>query len=107
MACAINAANNGNCGTSSLPSMTKRTRLVLWIVTIVAVVAGFLYWQMSKLSKGLRTMPLQSATEVLVSTLSAQVLAPGLDGNAPGPNGPEPLLDQYRKNPTLTRQRYV
>lgn len=87
--------------------MTKRTRLICWIVILVAVVVGIVCWQMSKLSRGLRTMPLHGTTEVLVGALSSRVLAPGLDGGASEQNGPGPLLDEYRKDPTLTRQRYL
>ena len=82
--------------------MTRRARLVFWIVTIIVLVAGFLYWQMSRLSRGLRTMPMQEATEVLVGSLSAKVLAPDLVRDQS-----KPLLDQYRSDPTLAHQQYV
>jgi hypothetical protein len=87
--------------------MKKRTRLFCWIVIVVVVVVCILCWQMSKLSRGLRTMPLHGATEVLVGALSSRVLAPGLDEGIPKPNGPSPLLDEYRIDPALTRQRYL
>src|SRR5437660_12315742 len=82
--------------------MTGRTRLVFWIVTIIALVAGFLYWQMSRLSKGLRTMPMRGATEVLVGSLSAKVLAPDLVTDVS-----KPVLDQYRSDPAAAHQQYV
>ncbi len=83
--------------------MTRRTRLVGWIIILVAVVAGIVWWQYAKLGRGLRTMPAGTAGEVLISSLSKQVLAPGVDGPAQDAG---PLLDQYRKNPELIRQRY-
>jgi hypothetical protein len=83
--------------------MTKRTRLVGLIVILVIVVAGIVWWQYAKLGRGLRTMPAGTAGEVLISSLSKEVLAPGVDGTAQGAG---PLLDQYRKNPELIRQRY-
>lgn len=82
--------------------MTRRTRLVFWVVTIIALVAGFLYWQMSRLSRGLRTMPMRGATEVLVGSLSAKVLAPDLVRDVS-----RPLLDQYRDDPALAHQQYI
>jgi hypothetical protein len=85
--------------------MKKRTRLICWIVIAIAAIAGIVCWQMYSLGKGLRTMQVDAAREVLVGALSAEVLAPGVDGNAP--SSPEPLLEQYRKNPTLTHQRYL
>jgi hypothetical protein len=82
--------------------MTRRARSVLWIVTIIALVAGFLYWQMSRLSRGLRTMPMRGATEVLVGSLSAKVLAPDLAQDVS-----KPVLDQYRNDPGLAHQQYI
>ena len=83
--------------------MTKRTRVIWWVVILVAIVGGILWWQYAKLGRGLRTMPARTAGEVLISSLSKEVLAPGVDGTAQGAG---PLLDQYRKNPELIRQRY-
>jgi cell division septal protein FtsQ len=37
-------------------SMKKRARVIFWIVITLAVIAGLVYWQMYKLSKGLRTI---------------------------------------------------
>lgn len=48
-------------------------------------------------------MPAGTAGEVLISSLSKEVLAPGVDGPVQDAG---PLLDQYRKNPELIRQRY-
>jgi len=86
--------------------MTRRTRLVGWIVILVAVVAGIVWWQYAKLGRGLRTMPAGTAGEVLISSLSKEVLAPGVDGTISQSSPHGPLLDQYRKNPEVVRQRY-
>jgi len=85
--------------------MKRRARLSLWILIAVAAIAGLVYWQMHKLGEGLKTMQMDGAREVLVGTLSAQVLAPGVDGNAANASGP--LLEQYRKDPAVTHQRYL
>ena len=86
--------------------MTRRTRVVGWIVILVAVVAGIVWWQYAKLGRGLRTMPAGTAGDVLISSLSKEVLAPGVDGTISQSSLQEPLLDQYRKNPEVIRQRY-
>ena len=49
---------------------------------------------------------MDDTTELLVGTLSTQVLAPGVDGTVSQSIAREPLLDQYRKNPEAIRQRY-
>jgi hypothetical protein len=88
-------------------AMTKRTRLICWIVILFALVGGIVWWQLAKLSKGLRTMPVRGAGEVLVGALSSKVLAPGVDGNPSLAQGTEPILDQYREKPELSHQRYL
>jgi hypothetical protein len=87
--------------------MTRRTRIICWIVFVVAIVAGIVWWQYAKLSKGLRTMPVGDAGEILIGALSGRVLAPGVDGTQPTVQGTEPLLDQYHDNPKLAHQRYL
>lgn len=85
--------------------MKRRKRLVFWILIAIAAIAAIVCWQMYKLGKGLRTIEAGAAREVLVGALSAQFVAPAVNGNVP--NGPEPLLEQYRTNPALTHQRYL
>jgi len=50
-------------------------------------------------------MPVGTAGEVLVAAMSGQVLGPSIAGNAPNEQGT--VLDEYRKNPALTHQRYL
>ena len=85
--------------------MKRSTSLICWIVVAITVMAGFVYWQNSKLGRAIRTMPAEPASEVLVGALSGQVLSPSLSGNAPNDQGT--VLDEYRKNPALTHQRYL
>ena len=47
-------------------------------------------------------MPMSGATEVLVGSLSAKVLAPDLIRDVS-----RPVLDQYRNDPALAHQQYV
>ena len=68
-------------------------------------IAGLVYWGLSKVGEGLRTLPLGGTRETLVGALSARVLNPSINGNAMF--GQEALLDQFKKNPTLVHQRYV
>lgn len=86
--------------------MRRRTKFILGSVFLLIVLGTGAYWQMSKLTTGLRTMPMDTTTELLVGTLSNQVLAPGVDGAVSLSSEQEPLLDQYRKNPDLARLRY-
>jgi hypothetical protein len=87
--------------------MRKRTRVILWIVIAILILAGFVWWQMWLLGRGLRTVHADNAQEVLLSAMSAEVLAPDVGGNGQQPNTPGPLLDQYRKDPDLIHQRYL
>jgi hypothetical protein len=87
--------------------MKRRTRLIWWIAILVAIVGGIVWWQMARLSNGLRTLPGRSAGEVLIGALSSEVLAPGVDGTQLAARETEPLLDQYRGNPKLAHQRYL
>lgn len=87
--------------------MKKNTRIALWIVVAIAIIAGFVWWQMWQLGRGLRTIHADEAQEVLLSALSAEVLAPDLGENGQSPSGSGPLLDQRRENPALTHQRYL
>ena len=84
--------------------MKKRTRITLWIVIAVLIVAGFVWWQLWQLGRGLRTFHAENTQDVLLSAMSAEVLAPNV-GNRQQPAGSEPLLDQYRKNSELSHQR--
>src|ERR1700733_3651040 len=87
--------------------MKKTTRVVLWIVIGLLIIAGFIWWQMWQLGRGLRTIHADNAQEVLLSAMSAEVLAPDVGGDRQQPNTSGPLLDQYRKDPNLTHQRYL
>ncbi len=87
--------------------MSRRTRVICWIVLASAIVAGIVWWQLAKLSRGLQTMPAGGAGEILVDALSAEVLASGVDGSQPSALGTKPLLDQYHENPALAHRRYL
>lgn len=87
--------------------MTSRARVIWLVVVFLAALVGIAYWQMARLSKGLRTMPAGNAGEILVGALSARMLAPGVDGTRQMALTTEPLLDQYQKNPKLAHQRYL
>jgi hypothetical protein len=87
--------------------MKETTRVALWMVIGLLIVAGFVWWQMWQLGRGLRTIHVDNAQEVLLSAMSAEVLAPDVWGNGQQPGTSGPLLDQYRKDPALTRQRYL
>jgi hypothetical protein len=68
--------------------MTKKARLACWIAAIgLASVMGFVYWEISRLSIALRTLPLGGPSERLARNLSDQFLGASLKGNAP--NGPQ------------------
>lgn len=87
--------------------MRRRAQFIGMILVPLALALGAVaYWQWSKLSMGLRKMPMDGTTELLVGALSTQVLAPGVDGAVSQSSAREPLLDQYRKDPELIRQRY-
>jgi hypothetical protein len=85
--------------------MRKKALLVCWIAAIgIASVVGFVYWEMSRLSLALRTLPVGRPSETLARDLSAQFLGAGLKGNAP--NGPQ-LNQQLLSSPDFIRQRYI
>ncbi|MGA9669719.1 MAG: hypothetical protein WBQ94_10940 [Terracidiphilus sp.] len=87
--------------------MRRRAQFIWMILVPLAVALGaVVYWQWSKFSMGLKTVPMDGTTELLVGALSTQVLAPGVDGAVSQSSAREPLLDQYRKNPEAIRQRY-
>jgi hypothetical protein len=85
--------------------MKRRARLISWILVGIASIVGIIWWQNYELGKGLRTMRMDRAGEVLTAALSTQVLATGADGSDLNATGP--LLEQYRKDPTLTHKRYL
>jgi hypothetical protein len=87
--------------------MNKKLRIVLWIVIAILIVAGFVWWQMWQLGRGLRTTHAENAQEVLLSAMSSEVLAPGVVGNRQQAGASGPLLDQYTKDPNLTHQQYL
>jgi hypothetical protein len=87
--------------------MKKKTRIILWIVIAILILAAFVWWQMWQLGRGLRTVHADNAQEVLLSAMSPEVLAPDVDGGDQQSRASRPLLDQYRKDPNLTHQRYL
>ncbi len=85
--------------------MKRSTRLISWILLGIAATAGIVWWENYELGKGSRTLRIDAAAEVLTGSLSTQVLAPGVDGSDANDSGP--LLEQYRKDPTLNHKRYL
>lgn len=85
--------------------MKRSTRFIFWILIGIAAIAGIVSWENYELGKGLRTLRIDAAAEVLTGSLSTQVLAPGVDGSDANDSGP--LLEQYKKDPTLNHKRYL
>jgi len=85
--------------------MKKSARSISWILIGIAATVGIVWWQNYELGKGLRTIRMDGAGEVLTGALSTQVLAPGIDGSDANATGP--LLEQYRKDSTLSHKRYL
>lgn len=84
--------------------MKRKTRITVWVAAAIVVVGGFVSWQTSRLGTVLSTMQVDGASELMIGTLAPQVLDPGVDG--PTNEFPQPLLEQYKKDPSLTRSRY-
>jgi hypothetical protein len=86
----------------------KKPRVILWIVVGILTVTVFIWWQVRQLGRSLQTINAVNANEVLLSAMSAEVLAPNVDVDGQHFNNTsEPLLDQYRKTPNLVHQRYL
>ena len=84
--------------------MNRKMRIVLWVVIAVLIIAGFVWWQMWQLGRGLRTIHAENAQEVLFSAMSSQVLAPDVAGSGQQAGASLPLLDQ---DTNITHQRYL